>query len=43
MSEIELNESYTNLELYEWYIIDAQGFETNVKLSDVDSWNCCRK
>jgi len=30
-----INESYTNLELYEWYIIDAQGFETNVKLSNV--------
>ncbi len=29
-----INESYTNLELYEWYIIDAQGFETNVKLSE---------
>ena len=32
----EINESYTNLELYEWYITDAQGFETNVKLSDVE-------
>ncbi|MDG2187158.1 MAG: outer membrane lipoprotein carrier protein LolA [Hyphomicrobiales bacterium] len=31
----EINESYTNLELYEWYTIDAQGFETNVKLSNV--------
>ena len=31
----EINESYTNLELYEWYIIDAQGLETNVKLSDI--------
>jgi len=30
-----INESYTNLELYEWYIVDAQGFETNVKLSNV--------
>ncbi len=30
-----MNESYTNLDLYEWYIIDAQGLETNVKLSDV--------
>ena len=30
-----INESYTNLELYEWYIIDAQGLETNVKLSNV--------
>lgn len=32
----EVNESYTNLELYEWYITDAQGLETNVKLSDVE-------
>ena len=31
----EINESYTNLELYEWYIVDAQGLETNVKLSDI--------
>jgi hypothetical protein len=31
----EINESYTNLELYEWYTVDAQGFETNVKLSNV--------
>lgn len=30
-----INESYTNLELYEWYIVDAQGLETNVKLSDI--------
>ena len=30
-----ISESNTNLELYEWYIIDAQGFETNVKLSNV--------
>lgn len=32
----EINESYTNLELYEWYTIDAQGYETNVKLSNVE-------
>ena len=32
----EINESYTNLELYEWYIIDAQGLETNVKLSNLE-------
>lgn len=31
----EINESYTNLELYEWYTVDAQGYETNVKLSNV--------
>ena len=31
-----MNESYTNLELYEWYIIDAQGLETNVKLSNLE-------
>ena len=30
-----ITESNTNLELYEWYIIDAQGFETNVKLNNV--------
>ena len=30
-----ITESNTNLELYEWYIIDAQGLETNVKLSNV--------
>ena len=30
-----INESYTNLELYEWYIVDAQGLETNVRLSDI--------
>ena len=31
-----ITESNTNLELYEWYIIDAQGLETNVKLSNVN-------
>ena len=30
-----ITESNTNLELYEWYTIDAQGLETNVKLSNV--------
>ena len=30
-----ITESNTNLELYEWYIIDAQGLETNVKLNNV--------
>ena len=30
-----ITESNTNLELYEWYIIDSQGLETNVKLSNV--------
>ena len=30
-----ITESNTNLELYEWYIIDAQGLETNVKLTNV--------
>ncbi|MAR97260.1 MAG: hypothetical protein CMG17_06425 [Candidatus Marinimicrobia bacterium] len=30
-----LTESNTNLELHEWYIVDAQGLETNVKLSNV--------
>ena len=30
-----ITESNTTLELYEWYTIDAQGLETNVKLSNV--------
>ena len=34
-----ITESNTNLELYEWYTIDAQGLETNVKLSNVAHGN----